>query len=104
MPLKGLLSKPLHTIENLKLRDMVAELLEYQIEAQYIKESENVFPDHLSRNTLDELYSYPQFEERDGDYLVFLDLTCKVFSCTFFNKHSLKFTLVHYKDAMLLRQ
>jgi hypothetical protein len=70
LPLKGLLSKPLHTIENPKLRDMIAELLEYQIEVQYIKGSENVFPDYLSRNTLDELYSYPQFEEREGDYWV----------------------------------
>jgi hypothetical protein len=73
LPLKGLLSKPIHTIENLKLREMVTDLLDYQFEVQYVKGSDNVFADYLSRNTLDELYQYPEFKESEdelGQYVV----------------------------------
>ena len=68
-PLKGLLSKPLHTIENVKLRDMVSEILEFQFSVEYFPGKENVFDDYLNRNCMDELYSYPNFEKRENKHL-----------------------------------
>ena len=60
-PLLGLVRKPLAMIENEDLRDLVAKLAPYNFEMEYVVGAENIFPDWLSRNCIEELYEYPSF-------------------------------------------
>jgi hypothetical protein len=71
-PLVGLLEKPLLSIENQNLRDLVEQLSEYKFKVTYIKGEDNVFPDYLSRNSIEELYEFSEFRNIEGtsDYEV----------------------------------
>jgi hypothetical protein len=59
--LDGLFKKAITSIENEDLRDLVAGLTEYSFDVEYVPGESNCFPDWLSRNCVDELYSYPDF-------------------------------------------
>jgi hypothetical protein len=61
-PLVGLLEKPLLSIENQHLCDLVEPLAEFKYKVTYTKGEDNVFPDYLSRNSIEELYEYPEFK------------------------------------------
>ena len=58
-PLDGLLKKAIDSIENEDLRDLVPGFTEYSFDVEYVSGESNFFPDWLSRNCVDELYSYP---------------------------------------------
>jgi hypothetical protein len=60
-PLVGLLEKPLLSIKNQHLRDLVEQLAEFKYKVTYTKGEDNVLPDYLSRNSIQELYEYPEF-------------------------------------------
>lgn len=80
LPLKGLLAKPLSTIENDKQRDMVGELVEYNFTFEYIPGIQNLFPDYLSRNCWDEIYSYSDFKlTNEKEIMVFYRQEWKTF-------------------------
>jgi hypothetical protein len=67
LPLKGVFSKGLHAIENTKIREEVADLVaEFDFELEYRPGKDNLLPDYLSRNCLDELYEYSEFKEDGG--------------------------------------
>jgi hypothetical protein len=61
-PLHGLFKKAITSLENEDLRDLVAGLTEYSFDVEYLPGESNCFPDWLSRNCVDELNSYPDFE------------------------------------------
>jgi hypothetical protein len=56
--------------QNVKLRDMVSEILEFQCCVEYIPRKEKVFADYLIGNCMDKLYSYPKFEKRKNDRFI----------------------------------
>jgi len=60
-PLDGLFKKAITSIKNEDLRNLVAGLTEYSFDVEYVPGESNCFPDWLSRNCVDELYSYPDF-------------------------------------------
>ena len=61
-PLNGLFKKAITSIENEDLRDVVAGLTKHSVDVEYVPGESNFFPDWISRNCVDELYSYPDFE------------------------------------------
>jgi hypothetical protein len=65
-PLVNLLEKPLLSIENERLRDLVECLSAFKFQITYIQGEHNVFPDWLSRNCISQLYEYPEFRNKEG--------------------------------------
>lgn len=53
LPLKGIFSKGLHAIENVRIREEVADLVgEFNFQIEYRPGKDNVFPDYLSRRII----------------------------------------------------
>jgi len=65
-PLVGLFKKPLLSIENEDLRDLVSQMSEYSFTVEYVPGPSNAFPYWLSRNCLDEVYSYQDHRRNEG--------------------------------------
>jgi hypothetical protein len=59
--LDGLFQKAITSNENEDFRDLIAGLTEYSVDVEYVPGESNGFPDWLSRNCVDELYSYTNF-------------------------------------------
>jgi hypothetical protein len=60
-PLDGSFKKAITSIETEDLRDLIAVLTEHSFDVECVPEESNCFPGWLSRNCVDELYSYLDF-------------------------------------------
>jgi hypothetical protein len=68
-PLVGLFKKPLLCIENEDLRDLVSQRSEYSFTVENVPGPGNAFPDWLSRNCLDEVYSYQDHRRTEDGFI-----------------------------------